>query len=93
VWNIIAGHGLVINDANDLHRSSPIFPSTFDGLQCDYVALGHIHEHAVVHTNPLVCYSGATARSRRGEAGCVVVELVPGEPPTLRWMSLPTNYD
>ena len=93
VWNIIAGHGLVIHDASDLHRSSPIFPSTFDDLDCDYVALGHIHEHRVLHTEPLVCYSGATARSLRGQAGCVIVELVPGEGPALRWEALPTNSD
>ena len=93
VWNIVAGHGLVINDASDLHRSSPIFPDTFTSLDCDYVALGHIHEHAVVHSEPLVCYSGATARSRRGEPGCVIVELVPGEGASLRWTPLPTKSD
>ena len=90
-WTIVAGHGLVIRSDYDRHRSSPIFPSSFEGLDCDYVALGHLHEHAVLHTEPLVCYSGATARSRDGQAGCVIVDLVPQRPPELRWMPLLTG--
>ena len=88
-WNVIAGHGLVIAGEHDLHRSSPIFPHSFDSLDCDYVALGHLHEHAVLRTLPLVCYSGATASSRQGEAGCVIVSFVPGEATSLRWTPLP----
>jgi len=87
-WNVIAGHGLVIGDDSDLHRSSPIFPSSFDTLDCDYVALGHLHEHAVLRREPLVCYPGATARSRQGQAGCVVVEFTPDAPVALRWVAL-----
>jgi DNA repair exonuclease SbcCD nuclease subunit len=88
MWNIIAGHGLVIESEYDLHRSSPIFPSSFDSLDCDYVALGHLHEHAVLRTEPLVCYPGATARSRNGQAGCVIVEFGPGAETALRWVPL-----
>ena len=104
MWNIIAGHGLIIESENDLHRSSPIFPSSFDSLDCDYVALGHLHEHAVLRTEPLVCYPGATARSRQGQAGCVIVEFGYGAAAALRWVPLlstaqssgspiPTKYD
>ena len=91
MWNIIAGHGLVIVDDTESHRSSPIYPSSFDGLDCDYVALGHLHEHAVVHTRPLVCYPGATARSRQGQAGCVIVDFAHGAPAALRWVPLLTE--
>jgi DNA repair exonuclease SbcCD nuclease subunit len=87
-WTVIAGHGLVIRSEFDRHRSSPIFPASFDVLDCDYVALGHLHEHAVVHQEPLVCYSGATARSREGQAGCVLVRFTPGEPTDLDWVRL-----
>jgi DNA repair exonuclease SbcCD nuclease subunit len=88
-WTIVAGHGLVIRSEFDRHRSSPIFPSSFDRLDCDYVALGHLHEHAVVHREPLVCYSGATAHSREGRAGCVLVSFTPGRPTELDWVALP----
>ena len=88
-WNIIAGHGLVIGGEHDLHRSSPIFPHSFDSLDCDYVALGHLHEHAVLRREPLVCYSGATAASRKGQAGCVIVQLAPSEGASVRWTPLP----
>jgi DNA repair exonuclease SbcCD nuclease subunit len=90
-WTVIAGHGLVIRDEFDRHRSSPIFPGSFDGLDCDYVALGHLHEHAVVHTDPLACYSGATARSHQGRAGCVIVDFATGRAPDLRWVALPAG--
>jgi DNA repair protein SbcD/Mre11 len=87
-WTIVAGHGLVIRYEGDRHRSSPIFPSSFDSLDCDYVALGHLHEHTVLRAEPLVCYSGATASSRGGQAGCVIVDLVPNRSPDLQWMPL-----
>ena len=87
-WTIIAGHGLVIRHESDRHRSSPIFPSSFDSLDCDYVALGHLHEHTVLRTEPLVCYSGATASSRGGQPGCLVVDFMPGRSPAVQWMPL-----
>jgi DNA repair exonuclease SbcCD nuclease subunit len=87
-WTVVAGHGLVIRSEYDRHRSSPIFPSSFDGLDCDYVALGHLHEHAVVHEDPLVCYSGATAQSREGRAGCVLVTFAAGRSTALEWVAL-----
>ncbi len=87
-WHIVAGHGLAMADEGASHRSSPIYPSELDVLDCDYVALGHLHEHRVLRESPLTCYPGATASSRGGKAGCVVVELVPGDTPALRWIPL-----
>jgi DNA repair exonuclease SbcCD nuclease subunit len=87
-WHVVAGHGLVIESQGDLRRSSPIYPADLDAVDADYVALGHIHAHGIVRERPLTVYSGSTANSRKGEPGCVVVDLVPGESPTLRWESL-----
>ncbi len=87
-WNIVAAHGLIMEDESDSYRSSPMYPSELDGLDCDYVALGHIHQHLVVRTSPLTCYPGATAYSLNGKAGCVIVEFVPGEGAALRWVPL-----
>jgi DNA repair exonuclease SbcCD nuclease subunit len=87
-WHVVAGHGLVIESQGDLRRSSPIFPADLDSIDADYVALGHIHAHGVVRERPLTAYSGSTPNSRKGEPGCVLVDLVAGEPPILRWLSL-----
>lgn len=87
VWNVIAAHGLAL-DVEDKYRSSRISPEDLDGLDCDYVALGHIHGHRVLRTDPLTCYPGATAHSLGGEPGCVLVDLVPGEGASLTWTPL-----
>jgi DNA repair exonuclease SbcCD nuclease subunit len=87
-WHVIAGHGLVVGADGGGGRSSPIFPEDIDALDADYVALGHLHVHEVVSSRPLTAYAGATARSRDGAPGCVVVELEPGREPALRWVSL-----
>jgi DNA repair protein SbcD/Mre11 len=86
-WHVIAGHGLWVGQAV-AGRSSPIFPEDLDALEADYVALGHLHAHQVVREEPLTIYPGATAYSRHGEAGCVLVDLVPGEATTFRWLAL-----
>ncbi len=87
-WHIVAGHGLAMDSELESYRSSPIYPSELDALDCDYVALGHVHEHRVLRERPLTCYPGATASSRGGKAGCVIVELAPGEGAALRWVPL-----
>ena len=47
--------------------------------QFDYIALGHIHRHQVLHENPLVVYSGSLERVDFGEEhdqkGFCIVEL------------------
>jgi DNA repair exonuclease SbcCD nuclease subunit len=86
-WCIAAAHGLVVADEGS-GRSSTIVPEELD-LDWDYVALGHVHEHRVIETTRgLACYPGATASSRGGAPGVVVVELRPGRPVELRWTAL-----
>jgi DNA repair exonuclease SbcCD nuclease subunit len=77
-WAIAAGHGLVMDDGPS-HRSSPIFASDLAAVEWDYVALGHVHRYQEVRDEPTpVRYSGATAESRKGDPGVVLVEFVPG---------------
>ena len=87
-WNLIAAHGLVMDRRVDSRRSSPILTEELDGIDADYVALGHIHTFQVVRRQPLTAYAGATASSMRGQPGAVVVDLKAGCPPTLRWQAL-----
>ncbi len=77
-WCVVAAHGLALRYEMDLGRSSPILVEDIDTLDADYVALGHVHAHQVVRDVPLTVYPGATADSRRGQPGCVVVDLVAG---------------
>lgn len=78
-WTIATGHGLVMEDG-PAERSSPIFASDLAAVTWDYVALGHVHVYREVRDHPTpVRYPGATAASRDGEPGVVIVDFVPGE--------------
>jgi DNA repair exonuclease SbcCD nuclease subunit len=88
VWCIAAAHGLVVEDERS-GRSSTILPADLD-LDWDYVALGHVHEHRIVRgSGTVACYPGATAASRAGAPGVVVVDLRPGRAVELEWTALP----
>ncbi|MGH7898761.1 MAG: metallophosphoesterase family protein, partial [Candidatus Binatia bacterium] len=77
-WTIATGHGLVVEDGPS-GRSSPIFASDLAAVTWDYVALGHVHAYLEVRDDPTpIRYPGATASSRGGTPGVVVVEFVPG---------------
>ncbi len=58
----------------------------------DYVALGHIHKHQVLHDNPPVIYSGSVERidfgEEREDKGFVVAEVERGR---ARWQFVQTN--
>jgi DNA repair exonuclease SbcCD nuclease subunit len=87
-WTIAAGHGLVMDDG-PARRSSPIFASDLDAVRWDYVALGHVHVYQEVRDEPTpVRYCGATATSRSGEPGIVLVDFVPGAGARPRWVTL-----
>jgi DNA repair protein SbcD/Mre11 len=87
-WTIATGHGLVCDDG-PAERSSPIFASDLATVTWDYVALGHVHVYREVRDHPTpVRYPGATAASRNGEPGVVVVDFVPGEGARPRWVGL-----
>jgi exonuclease SbcD len=87
-WNVIAAHGLVMDQRVDPGRSSPILTEELDRMDADYVALGHIHTFQVIRAEPLTAYAGATASSMKGRPGAVVVELKAGSPPALQWHAL-----
>jgi exonuclease SbcD len=87
-WNIIAAHGLVMDQRGDLGRSSPILTEELDGIDADYVALGHIHTFQLIRRQPLTVYAGATASSVKGQPGAVVVALETDRPPKLHWQAL-----
>jgi DNA repair protein SbcD/Mre11 len=95
-WNIIAAHGLVMDQRIDPGRSSPILTEELDGIDADYVALGHIHNFQLIRRQPLTAYAGATASSMKGQPGAVVVDFKAGCPPILHWETLAigdTNAD
>jgi DNA repair exonuclease SbcCD nuclease subunit len=86
---VVAAHGLVLDSDEPTYRGSPIYPADLQAVDWDYVALGHVHAHAVLDAGPApACYPGATASSRAGCPGVVVVDLVPGSPPGIRWVEL-----
>jgi len=87
-WTIATGHGLVLEDGPPT-RSSPIFESDLAVVTWDYVALGHVHAYLEVRDHPTpVRYPGATARSRNGKPGVVIVDFVPGAGARPRWVAL-----
>jgi len=90
-WTIAAGHGLVLDDG-PAARSSPIFTSDLAAVAWDYVALGHVHRYEEVRDEPTPArYPGATADSRDGRAGLVLVDFVPGVGARPRWVALTTR--
>jgi DNA repair exonuclease SbcCD nuclease subunit len=87
-WTIATGHGLVVDDG-PASRSSPIYASDLAVVTWDYVALGHVHIYLEVRDFPTpVRYPGATANSRDGKPGVVLVDFVPGAGARPRWVAL-----
>ncbi len=87
-WTIATGHGLVVDDG-PASRSSPIYASDLAAVTWDYVALGHVHVYLEVRDRPTpVRYPGATASSRDGKPGVVLVDFVPGSGARPRWVPL-----
>jgi DNA repair exonuclease SbcCD nuclease subunit len=87
-WTIAVGHGLLLDDG-PASRSSPIFVSDLAEVAWDYVALGHVHAYREVRDEPTPArYPGATAYSRDGAAGLVLVDFVPGVGAQPRWVGL-----
>jgi exonuclease SbcD len=60
-----------------------VLPRSIVSHQClDYVAMGHIHKHQALGTQPPIVYPGSIERvdfgERREDKGCVLVELARG---------------
>lgn len=88
-WAVVAAHGLAGDDEVLAGRSSPITDAELDAVDWDYVALGHVHGHRVLRGAPRpIVYPGATAASKAGEAGVVLVSLTPGVGASVEWTSL-----
>lgn len=88
-WGVVAGHGLVLFNDRPSHHASPIAPSEIDGIDWDYIALGHHHAHKVLRGSPRpAVYPGATARSLKGQPGAVLVDFVPSVGVGVEWRPL-----
>jgi DNA repair exonuclease SbcCD nuclease subunit len=88
-WGIAAGHGVLTRGDRPSHHASPISMAEIEAIDWDYVALGHYHGHKVLREPPRpALYPGATAYSRRGEAGVVMVDFWPGRGVTYEWNPL-----
>jgi len=79
--------------------NDPVFALDELGLldaPIDYVALGHLHKHQVLHDRPLVIYAGSVERidfsEEREEKGFVLVTIEPGEHPRqVNWSFRPVR--
>jgi exonuclease SbcD len=77
--------GLLHTNATGSADHDAYAPCSLDDLTSkgyDYWALGHVHQHGVLHTAPYVVYSGNTqGRHIRecGEKGCVLLTVDNGE--------------
>ena len=88
-WGIVAGHGILIRRNRPSHHASPIHMEEIEAVEWDYVALGHHHAFTVLREAPNpALYPGATAYSRHGEAGAVLVTFTSGAGVTYNWTSL-----
>ncbi|MFQ5861108.1 MAG: exonuclease SbcCD subunit D [Dehalococcoidia bacterium] len=87
---VLAGH-VTISSATTgteqsmtLVRDHILLPSVVANPAFDYVALGHVHKHQVLHQNPLVVYPGSLQRVDFSEEndtkGFCVVDLDPSKP-------------
>ena len=87
-WCIVAGHGLFIGDQESF-RSSPITTDDLAAVDCDYIALGHVHQHRRVGEGHVPAfYAGATGGTLAGSSGAVVIDFVPDRGAVPRWVAL-----
>jgi exonuclease SbcD len=92
-WCVALGHGLLVEDGNPHRRASPIYPADLAdpvAASWDYVALGHVHAYRVLQDKPAapVVYCGATAASKDGAAGAVLVELSATKGVSFKWQPI-----
>jgi exonuclease SbcD len=87
---ILAGHAMLSSATVGgernmmLGQDHVLMPSSVVNPALDYVALGHVHRHQVLHQLPLTTYSGSLQRTDFGEAeeekGFCIVDLDPSRP-------------
>jgi len=87
-WGVVAAHGVPAGTRPG-HHASPITAAELGGCDWDYIALGHQHGYRVMQDSPVpAVYPGATASSRKGEPGVVLVKFSPGAVATFEWAGL-----
>ncbi|MCZ6789347.1 MAG: metallophosphoesterase [Chloroflexi bacterium] len=78
-WYIVMAHGLVMDDHVGSFRSSPITHEELHQVDCDYVALGHVHVFRdVTHGGPSAFYSGAPSGSHYATTALVTLDPASG---------------
>jgi DNA repair exonuclease SbcCD nuclease subunit len=60
VWNILMAHGMVVDSLDDNLRSSPITIGDLTQVDCDYVALGHVHAFRQILAGDTIAYYPGT---------------------------------
>jgi DNA repair exonuclease SbcCD nuclease subunit len=76
-WYIVMAHGFAVQSADDAFASSTIQPEEIAQVDCDYIALGHVHVYRDVTTGSTpAIYSGAP--SGPYETTVAIVNLQPG---------------
>lgn len=71
-WYIVMAHGLFVDGSEWVDFSSPIHSDDLDNVECDYVALGHVHAFRRVPTASVpTYYSGAPSGTRFRTAAVV----------------------
>ncbi len=75
-WYVVMAHGFAVQSADDAFASSTIQPEELAGVDCDYVALGHVHVYRDVTAGSVpAIYSGAP--SGPYETTVAIVKLHP----------------
>ncbi len=75
LWYVVMAHGLVMDESPDPSRSSPIQPEELACTDCDYIALGHVHQFRdVTSGNSPAFYSGAPSGTRTPTVALVTLD-------------------
>jgi DNA repair exonuclease SbcCD nuclease subunit len=62
-WRIVIAHGLYVAAGEQSYRSSQIHHDEIAALDCDYLALGHIHRYSEIRAGRvLASYSGSASQ-------------------------------
>ncbi len=78
-WRIVIAHGLYVAAGEQSYRSSQIHHDEIAALNCDYLALGHIHRHSEIRAGGvLASYSGSA--SQDADPGVNLVRFEDAEP-------------
>ena len=78
-WYVVMAHGLVLDGNTGPGRSSPITVDELAMADCDYIALGHVHQFRdVTQGRAPAFYSGASSESLQPTAALVTLDPAKG---------------